>query len=136
MVEPPPEEELLLRWIQNGIFQPRFCINSANSDNTVTQPWMYENVVDHVREAFAQRYRMLPYLYSLMWEAHRDGMPAMRPLFLEFPDESLVVVRAETGGGAGMTCRAEGFGLDQNGVVDLFDLMRILNYVSGKSATV
>ena len=84
---PAPEEELLLRWIQNGIFQPRFCINSANSDNTVTQPWMYENVVDHVREAFAQRYRMLPYLYSLMREAHRDGMPAMRPLFLEFPDD-------------------------------------------------
>lgn len=26
--------------------------------------------------------------------------------------------------------------VDQNGVVDLFDLMRILNYVSGKSATV
>ena len=81
---PAPEEELLLRWIQNGIFQPRFCINSANSDNTVTQPWMYENVVDHVREAFAQRYPDAALSVFLMWEAHRDGMPAMRPLFLEF----------------------------------------------------
>lgn len=35
---PAPEAELLLRWIQNGIFQPRFCMNSANNDNTVTQP--------------------------------------------------------------------------------------------------
>lgn len=84
---PAPEGELLLRWIQNGIFQPRFCMNSANNDNTVTQPWMYEEYGDYVREAYAQRYRMLPYLYSLMYEANQNGMPAWRPLFLEFPDD-------------------------------------------------
>lgn len=82
-----PEGELLLRWIQSGIFQPRFCLNSANNDNTVTQPWMYEENREYVREAYAQRYRMLPYLYSLMYEANQNGMPAMRPLFLEFPND-------------------------------------------------
>lgn len=82
-----PEAELLLRWIQSGIFQPRFCLNSANNDNTVTQPWMYEENMEYVRAAYAQRYRMLPYLYSLMYEANQNGMPAMRPLFLEFPDD-------------------------------------------------
>ncbi len=82
-----PEAELLLRWIQSGIFQPRFCLNSANNDNTVTQPWMYEENREYVKAAFAQRYRMLPYLYSLMYEANQDGMPAMRPLFLEFPED-------------------------------------------------
>ena len=82
-----PEAELLLRWIQNGIFQPRFCLNSANSDNTVTQPWMYEEKNEYIRQAYALRYRMLPYLYSLMYQANQTGMPAMRPLFLEFPDD-------------------------------------------------
>lgn len=82
---PAPEAELLLRWIQSGIFQPRFCLNSANNDNTVTQPWMYEENREYVKAAYAQRYRMLPYLYSLMYEASKNGMPAMRPLFLEFP---------------------------------------------------
>ena len=82
-----PESELLLRWIQSGIFQPRFTLNSANSDNTVTQPWMYEENLPYVREAYALRYRMLPYLYSLMYEASQNGMPAMRPLFLEFPED-------------------------------------------------
>ena len=48
---------------------------------------MYENIVDLVRDAFAQRYRMIPYLYSLMWDAHKNGIPAMRPLFLEFPED-------------------------------------------------
>lgn len=82
-----PEGELLLRWIQSGIFQPRFTLNSANSDNTVTQPWMYEENLPYVREAYALRYRLLPYLYSLMYEASRTGLPAMRPLFLEFPED-------------------------------------------------
>lgn len=82
-----PEAELLLRWIQSGIFQPRFCLNSANNDNTVTQPWMYEENLPYIQEAYALRYRMLPYLYSLMYEANQNGMPAMRPLFLEFPDD-------------------------------------------------
>lgn len=84
---PAPDGELLLRWIQSGIFQPRFTLNSANNDNTVTQPWMYEENLPYVRAAYAQRYRMLPYLYSLMYEANQNGMPAMRPLFLEFPDD-------------------------------------------------
>ena len=82
-----PEGEMLLRWIQSGIFQPRFTINSANTDNTVTQPWMYAGHLPYVREAYAMRYRMLPYLYSLMYEASVSGMPVMRPLFLEFPHD-------------------------------------------------
>ncbi|MCD7838980.1 MAG: DUF5110 domain-containing protein, partial [Clostridiales bacterium] len=84
---PAPSGELLLRWIQSGAFQPRFCMNSANNDNTVTQPWMYEEHLADVQAAYAQRYRMMPYLYSLMYEAHTNGMPAMRPLFLEFPHD-------------------------------------------------
>ncbi len=84
-----PEGELLLRWIQSGVFQPRFTINSANSDNTVTQPWMYEENLAYVREAYALRYRMLPYLYSLMRGASINGLPVMRPLFMEFPDDPL-----------------------------------------------
>ena len=82
-----PDGEMFLRWIQSGVFQPRFTINSANTDNTVTQPWMYAEHLPYVREAYALRYRMLPYLYSLMYEASINGMPVMRPLFLEFPDD-------------------------------------------------
>ena len=82
-----PEGELMLRWIQSGVFQPRFTINSANNDNTVTQPWMYEECLPQVKAAYALRYRLLPYLYSLMYQASQTGMPVMRPLFLEFPED-------------------------------------------------
>jgi alpha-glucosidase len=38
------------------------------------------------RRAIEERYRLLPYIYTVAEEASRDGVPMMRPMFLEFPD--------------------------------------------------
>src|SRR5699024_6444214 len=81
---PRPEPELLLRWVQHGIFQPRFSIHSVNSDSTVTEPWMYPEITPLIRDAIQLRYRMIPYLYSLMVRASRDGLPIMEPLLSAF----------------------------------------------------
>lgn len=85
---PSPEPELMVRWIQNGIFQPRFSIHSVNTDNTVTEPWMYHEHVDRIREAIRFRYRLFPYLYSLMARAHRSGLPIMEPMCSAFQHDS------------------------------------------------
>lgn len=87
---PAPEEELLVRWVQNGVFQPRFSIHSASNDNTVTEPWMYEGSKDLIRDAMLLRYRFAPYLYALEYEASRSGAPIMRPLVYEFQDDEKV----------------------------------------------
>lgn len=84
---PAPEAELLVRWIQNGIFQPRFSIHSTNTDNTVTEPWMYSDCTDYIREAIRFRYRLFPYLYSLMERAHETGLPIMEPLCSAFQND-------------------------------------------------
>ena len=84
---PAPDEELFLRWVQNGVFQPRFSIHSASSDNTVTEPWMYGGAKEAVRQAMLLRYRLLPYLYSAVYEASRTGAPVMRPLVYEFQED-------------------------------------------------
>ncbi len=79
-----PEAELLVRWVQNGIFQPRFSIHSQNDDNTVTEPWMYSEVTDDVRRAMELRYRLSPYLYSLVARAHEKGLPIMEAMCSAF----------------------------------------------------
>lgn len=84
---PAPEAELLVRWIQNGIFQPRFSIHSTNTDNTVTEPWMYSDCTDYIREAIRFRYRLFPYLYSLMERAHETGLPIMEPMCSAFQND-------------------------------------------------
>ena len=87
---PAPEEELFVRWVQNGIFQARFSIHSASNDNTVTEPWMYRGSAGLIRDAILLRYRFTPYLYSAEYEAHQTGAPIMRPLVYEFQDDPKV----------------------------------------------
>lgn len=82
-----PEAELFVRWIQNGIFQPRFSIHSTNIDNTVTEPWMYSACKEHIRGAIRLRYRLTPYFYSLMARAHETGLPIMEPMCSAFQQD-------------------------------------------------
>jgi alpha-glucosidase len=84
---PAPEPELFVRWVQNGIFQPRFSIHSCNTDNTVTEPWMYPSYTSYIRDAIQLRYRLVPYFYSLLNEASELGSPVMRPMVYEFQQD-------------------------------------------------
>lgn len=87
---PAPSRELFVRWVQNGIFQPRFSIHSASNDNTVTEPWMFRDATDLIREAMLLRYRMTPYLYAALYEASQTGAPIMRALVYEFQQDARV----------------------------------------------
>lgn len=82
-----PEPELLVRWVQNGIFHPRFSIHSVNADITVTEPWMYPEYTAFIRDAINLRYKLLPYFYSLMYKAHVTGLPIMQPLCSVYQDD-------------------------------------------------
>ena len=81
---PRPEPELFVRWVQNGVFHPRFTIHSWNDDATVNEPWMYPEVTDFIRAAIELRYQLLPYLYTCLWQAAERSEPMLRPLFLDF----------------------------------------------------
>lgn len=84
---PRPDPELFVRWVQNGIFHPRFTIHSWNDDGTANEPWMYPEITDHIRSAMQLRYRLMPYLYTLMWQAVDANEPILRPLFLDHADD-------------------------------------------------
>ena len=78
-----PDPELFVRWVQNGVMHPRFTIHSWNDDQTVNEAWMYPEVTPAIRSAIELRYRLLPYLYTLLWQAHADDEPMLRPTFLD-----------------------------------------------------
>ncbi|GAB3702783.1 glycoside hydrolase family 31 protein [Mariniluteicoccus flavus] len=82
-----PDPELFVRWVQNGVMHPRFTIHSWNDDHTVNEPWMYADALPAVRDAIALRYRLLPYLYTLLWRAAAFDDPMLRPVFFDFPDD-------------------------------------------------
>lgn len=79
--------ELLVRWTQMGAFFPFFRNHSALG--TVRQePWAFGEEVEAIlRRYISLRYRLMPYLYGVFREASKTGLPVMRPLVLEYPED-------------------------------------------------
>ncbi|KAJ3259065.1 hypothetical protein HK103_002952 [Boothiomyces macroporosus] len=85
-VGPRPSPELFVRWVQSGIFHPRFCIHSWKKEG-ITEPWMYPQVLPIIRDAITFRYKLIPYLYSLSVESHKTGLPIIRPTVMHFQND-------------------------------------------------
>ena len=84
---PKPDAELFVRWVQFGVFMPRFSIHSWNDDQTANEPWMHPEATATVRDLIKLRAWLTPYLYDLVWRYHRDYEPIVRPTFVDFPDD-------------------------------------------------
>jgi alpha-glucosidase len=81
----PASAELYARWLQAGVFYP-FMRSHTELGTPDKEPWAfgarYEDINRHTIEL---RYQLLPYIYNVMHEASATGVPALRPLFLEYP---------------------------------------------------
>jgi alpha-glucosidase len=84
---PRPDAELFVRWVQAGIFLPRFSIHSWNDDATANEPWMYPEVTGHIRKLIELRNWLAPYLYRLLWRYRTECEPVTRPVFYDFPND-------------------------------------------------
>lgn len=79
--------ELFARWMQLGGFSPFFRghVTQGVADQ---EPWAFGPEVEAIsRHRIAERYRFMPYLYSLFEEASRTGAPVLRPLVWHFQDD-------------------------------------------------
>ncbi len=80
----PPD--LLTRWFQLGMFNP-IARGHADKGSRHREPYVDGEPHSTIRRrAIEERYRLLPYIYTLAEEASRTGLPMMRPLFMEFPE--------------------------------------------------
>ena len=88
---PVPETgELYARWFQLGAFSPIFRSHGWVWREHV--PWAHGAEVEAICRRYAElRYQLLPYTYTLAWQAPRAGLPLMRPLVLNYPDDPRVV---------------------------------------------
>jgi len=77
-----PSEELYLRWAQFGFFSPLVKAHGYSP----REPWVFSKQTARILKKFAVlRYRLMPYIYSCAVQTSRDGIPLIRPMFLEFP---------------------------------------------------
>ena len=81
-----PTPELYTRWIEEAVFIP--IMRAHGTHDSPRWPWAFGYAgLQAMTKAINLRYRLVPYLYTLADITYRTGLPPMRPLFLEFPND-------------------------------------------------
>lgn len=83
------DDELYTRWLQYGVFQPIFRPH-AQEDVASEPVFRSPAALALAREAIRLRYRLLPYNYTAAFDNNQAGLPLMRPLMYEEPDNPKV----------------------------------------------
>jgi len=82
-----PSDALYVRWAQFGLLSS----NARCHGTTPREPWEFgEGTVDIFRTYAELRYRLLPYIYTYAEIAAQTGLPVVRPLVLEYQNDSIV----------------------------------------------
>nr|BBD49478.1 alpha-glucosidase [Trilocha varians] len=82
-----PEAELMTRWYQAGAYQPFFRAHS-HIETKRREPWLYPPTTTALlRDANRRRYALLDYWYTLFYEHSVQGLPVIRPLFQQYPND-------------------------------------------------
>jgi len=89
--------ELVVRWFQFGAFCPLFRLHGVREPGPLVgssqtgapnEVWSFgEEAYELICQQLQLRERLRPYVTKLMREASATGVPPMRALFLEFPDD-------------------------------------------------
>jgi alpha-glucosidase len=118
--------------------------NHAMNTSPAREPWAFgEPTLGIAREILNERYRLLPYLYTLVEQASRTGEPSLAPLFYYFPEdpqtwnddtsfmvgESMLVAPVVTEGATSRTVYLPGTG-------GWLDAATAVPYAGGQSYTV
>ena len=81
------EPELYLRWVQWGIFSPILRTHTAKNPDAERRIWAYaEPYADLMRQSFARRYAMQPYIYTEARRTYDTGLAFLHSLYYDWPE--------------------------------------------------
>jgi alpha-D-xyloside xylohydrolase len=83
--EGTPDPTVFKRWIAFGLLSSHSRLHGSGSYRV---PWAYDaEAVEVLRHFTRLKLSLMPYLAAVAQQAHREGIPMMRPMILEFPDD-------------------------------------------------
>ena len=83
----PTNPELMLRWLQFGVFSPIFRTHGASQDGNERRIWKLDNF-PMLLDCVNLRYQLMPYIYTAARQAYDTGVSICRPLYYEWPEEN------------------------------------------------
>ncbi len=88
--EKRPDVEDYLSSVQMGLWMPL----SRAHGKTPREPWQYGDLaLEKVKEWINFRHRLTPYLYHTACQSHLFGIPMLRPLVMEYPDDPVAKIQ-------------------------------------------
>jgi alpha-D-xyloside xylohydrolase len=79
-----PDAELYLRWLAQAVFSPLLRFHGVGP----REPWAFGPAAETIaRQLLELRYRLVPYLATVLDESARTGLPVMRAMPLAFPGD-------------------------------------------------
>ena len=82
------DDELYLRWVQFGLYSPIMRLHSTQNEFMGKEPWKFKSEVGTLAtDCLRTRHKMLPYLYSMNYRNHKDGIAICEPLYYQYPEE-------------------------------------------------
>jgi alpha-D-xyloside xylohydrolase len=83
--EGEPDPAVFKRWVAFGLLSSHSRLHGSTSYRV---PWAFdEEAVEVTRQFTHLKLALMPYLAGVAEEAHKQGLPMMRPMLLEFPDD-------------------------------------------------
>lgn len=87
VMKQPPTEEVFARWMHFSVFSPMYELLLGEGGT----PWFdySQDLVDIFAETAALHHELLPYIRSHIYGAHTHGLPVIRALFIEHPEDEM-----------------------------------------------
>lgn len=81
------DPELMVRWLQLGVFSPICRLHSTSNLFNGKEPWNYKEPFQSVMVDYLRlRHRLLPYLYTMNWRCYLENQILVRPMYYAYPE--------------------------------------------------
>ena len=80
------DDELLIRWIQLGVFSPINRLHSGAYETLRKEPWYFDSRISGIiKNTLRLRHKLFPYIYTMNYRNHSELIPLITPMYYNYP---------------------------------------------------
>lgn len=81
------DDDLYMRWLEFGVFSPIMRLHSTAIEVLGKEPWKYRSdVYKAAKEWLKFRHRLIPYIFTMNYRSHREGIALCEPMYYSYPE--------------------------------------------------